>query len=61
VTLSVVCMVVGTLVLLSVAARMYEQSILRLGAPLRLSEALRLARRREGAVAVGTPPDGQRS
>jgi ABC-2 type transport system permease protein len=61
VTLSVVCMVVGTLVLLSVAARMYEQSILRLGAPLRLSEALRLARRREGAVAVGNPPDGQRS
>jgi len=57
VMLSLVCMVVGTLVLLLVAARIYDRSILRLGAPLRLSEALRLATGREGAIPAG----GQRS
>jgi ABC-2 type transport system permease protein len=40
--LSLGCMVVGTVALLIVAARIYERSILRLGAPLKLRDALRL-------------------
>ena len=41
---SVVLMLVGTAVLMRLAARIYERAVLRMGAPLKLREALRLAR-----------------
>ncbi|MGI8594508.1 MAG: ABC transporter permease [Solirubrobacteraceae bacterium] len=41
---SVVLMLAGTAVLVRLAARIYERAVLRLGAPLKLREALRLAR-----------------
>jgi len=43
--LSVALMLAGTALLLAVAARIYERAVLRFGAPLKLTEALRLARR----------------
>jgi ABC-2 type transport system permease protein len=41
---SLVLMAAATALLLRLAARVYERSVLRLGAPVRLREALRLAR-----------------
>ena len=43
--LSVVAMLAGTAVVLVVAARIYRRVVLRLGAPLKLTQALRLAGR----------------
>jgi ABC-2 type transport system permease protein len=42
--LSVLLMLAGTAVVLVVAAQIYRRTVLRLGAPLKLSQALRLAR-----------------
>jgi ABC-2 type transport system permease protein len=42
--LSVLLMVAGTAVVLVAAVRIYRRTILRVGAPLKLSQALRLAR-----------------
>lgn len=42
--LSVVLMLAGTAALMRLAARIYERAVLRMGAPLKLREALRLAR-----------------
>lgn len=42
--LSLVLMVLGILVLIRLAGRVYERSVLRVGAPLKLSSVLRLAR-----------------
>jgi len=45
VALSLAILVVSTVVLLGLAARIYERLVLRMGSPVRLGEALRLARR----------------
>ncbi len=37
-------MLAGTAALMRLAARIYERAVLRMGAPLKLREALRLAR-----------------
>jgi len=42
--LSVVLMLAGTAALMRLAARIYERAVLRMGAPLKLREALRFAR-----------------
>lgn len=44
VIVSIVLMLVATLLLVRLAARIYERSILRVGAPLKLTQAWRLAR-----------------
>jgi ABC-2 type transport system permease protein len=41
---SLVLMAVSVVALLGLAGRVYERTVLRLGAPIRLREALRLAR-----------------
>jgi hypothetical protein len=37
-------MVLGALLLIALAGRVYERAVLRLGAPMKLSQALKLAR-----------------
>jgi ABC-2 type transport system permease protein len=51
--LSLVSMTAGTVLVLLLAARIYRRTVLRLGAPLKLSQALRLAREPESARAGG--------
>lgn len=43
---SIAAMVAGTLLLVAIGARIYERSVLRIGAPVKLSQALRLPRSR---------------
>jgi ABC-2 type transport system permease protein len=50
--LSLAAMAAGTALVLLAATRIYERSILRLGAPLKLRQALRLATRSEEALTV---------
>lgn len=44
VAISIALMVVSTVLLMRMAARIYERSILRVGAPLKVVQAWRLAR-----------------
>lgn len=46
--LSLVLMVLAAAFVLWLAARVYDRTVLRMGAPVKLLEALRLARRRDG-------------
>lgn len=54
--LSVVVMVAGTVLLLLLAARIYERTILHLGAPLKLTQALRVARGRQPDAGLSQQP-----
>lgn len=50
--LSIVLMIVSTVLLIRLAGRVYERAVLRLGAPMKLTQALKLARE---PVAGGGP------